>query len=330
MGGSVSRSDFAWVYTDEPHFTRRKEMLKKYPEIKRLMGYDTNIANIMLAMVLVQVITSYLLRNESWMTIVIVGYCFGGVVNHSMTLALHEVGHNLAYGHARPMWNRIIGFIGNLVIGVPVSISFKRYHQDHHKYQGEDTLDPDIPSEWEGILFRKPFTKAIWMLLQPAFYAFRPFIKRPKVPSKLEVINLIVQLVFNAAIIYFFSLKAYIYLILGSILTMGLHPLAGHFISEHYLYEEGHETYSYYGPFNYIAFNVGYHMEHHDFPNIPGYKLPLIRKIAPEYYDPLPTHESFAKVVWDFVMSPKIGPYARVKRPNSIDPRSIDPWDMPH
>ena len=108
---------------------------EKYPQIKRLMGYDTNIANIMLAMVLVQVITSYLLRNESWMTIVIVGYCFGGVVNHSMTLALHEVGHNLAYGHAKPMWNRIIGFIGNLVIGVPISVSFKRYHQDHHKYQ---------------------------------------------------------------------------------------------------------------------------------------------------------------------------------------------------
>ncbi len=142
--------------------------------------------------------------------------------------------------------------------------------------QGEDCLDPDVPSEWEGYLFRNPFTKTIWMILQPLFYAFRPFFKRPKTPCRLEFINFGVQLVFNAAVIYFSGIKGYLYLIIGSLITMGLHPLAGHFISEHYLFEEGHETYSYRGAYNYIGFNVGYHMEHHDFPNIPGHKLPLV------------------------------------------------------
>ena len=56
-------------------------------------------------------------------------------MNHSMTLAIHEIGHNLAFGHAKPSWNRWIGFIGNCCIGVPISISFRRYHQDHHRYQ---------------------------------------------------------------------------------------------------------------------------------------------------------------------------------------------------
>ncbi|XP_038074782.1 sphingolipid delta(4)-desaturase DES1-like [Patiria miniata] len=327
MGLSVSKTDFAWVYTDEPHLTRRKEMLKKYPEIKRLMGHDVNIAYIMVAMVIFQILTAYLLRNEPWMTIVIVGYCFGGVINHAMSLALHEVGHNLAFGHSRPMWNRIIGFIGNCVIGVPVSISFKRYHQDHHKYQGEEHLDPDLPSDWEGYLFRNAPTKMIWMLLQPFFYAFRPMLRRPKSPTRLEILNYIIQIAFNAAIIYFISFKAYLYLVIGTVICMGIHPMAGHFISEHYLFKEGHETYSYYGPFNYIAFNVGYHMEHHDFPNIPGNKLPLIRKIAPEYYDPLPNHDSFAMVVWNFIVNPSFGPYARCKRPDSMDPRNIDAWE---
>jgi fatty acid desaturase len=60
--------------------------------------------------------------------------------------------------------------------------------------------------------------------------------------------------------------------------SVGLHPLGARWIQEHYLTKGEQETYSYYGVFNKVAFNVGYHNEHHDFPSVPWNKLPQIRK----------------------------------------------------
>ena len=62
---------------------------------------------------------------------------------------------------------------------------------------------------------------------------------------------------------------------------------------------------------NPILFNVGYHNEHHDFPYVPFNKLPEVKRIAAEYYDNLPYHTSWVKVLWDFIFDNDLGPHAR-------------------
>ncbi|XP_065171329.1 sphingolipid delta(4)-desaturase DES1 [Atheta coriaria] len=314
MGQRNSRTDFEWVYTEEPHASRRKIILEKYPQIKKLFGYDPNFKWVVTLMVSIQMIMMFVIKDQSWPVLLLAAYMLGGVINHSLMLAIHEIAHNLAFGHARPMANRWFGFFANLPIGVPASISFKKYHLEHHRYQGDEKRDTDIPTYLEAKLFCTTFGKFIWVCLQPFFYAFRPLIVYPKPPMMLEYLNAVIQFTFDGLVWYYLGGKVLCYLCFGSVMAMGLHPVAGHFISEHYMFKHGYETYSYYGPLNWITFNVGYHNEHHDFPAVPGSRLPEVKRIAAEFYDNLPHHDSWSAVLYDFIMDPEVGPYARIKR----------------
>ena len=104
------------------------------------------------------------------------------------------------------------------------------------------------------------------------------------------------------------------YLLLSTFFAGSIHPTAGHFIAEHYVFEGTAETYSYYGPLNALAYNVGYHNEHHDFPSVPWSRLPLVTQIAPEFYDSLPRCHSWPGTVLRYIFDDAISPFSRVKK----------------
>ena len=72
-----------------------------------------------------------------------------------------------------------------------------------------------------------------------------------------HLVNLVVEIAFDALFAKLFGARALIYLIMSSFFAGSLHPCAGHFIAEHYLWDGlEQETYSYYGPLNLLAYNV--------------------------------------------------------------------------
>jgi sphingolipid delta-4 desaturase len=303
---------FSWSSDAEPHVERRRAMLAAHPEIRRLFGPCPRTKYVCTALVVAQLGSAYLLRESSWWLIALVGYALGGVINHALLLAIHELSHNL--GFRRPLYNRLFALFVNLPIGLPVAATFRHYHLLHHSHQGEDGIDTDLPTALEGRLLRTRPRKFVWMALQALFYAVRPLAVLPKKPNLWEIANFAVQLGFDALIVHYWGWRALAYLPLGTILVSGLHPVAGHYISEHYVFRAGQETYSYYGPLNLVAFNVGYHNEHHDFPYIAGSRLPRLRALAPEFYDSLLSHRSWTRVVWQYISDPALGGFSRVKR----------------
>ena len=278
------------------------------------MGSDPIFKYQILLLMSLQLSLAYIMRDLSWTNLFIASYCLGAVATHGLIVGVHDISHNIAFGNGRPLLNRLFGILANLPTAFPSSIAFKKYHILHHRYMGVEEIDPDLPTKFEAWIFCNSIAKVMWVILQPFFYAIRPMVVNPLTPSGLEILNIVVQLAFDYFVVQFWGLKSLVFMAASTVLGTGLHPLAGHFIAEHYMFAEGCETYSYYGPGNWLTFNVGYHNEHHDFPSIPGSKLPLVKKIAGEYYDNLPYHTSWTKVIWDFITDPRIGPYARVKR----------------
>jgi sphingolipid delta-4 desaturase len=264
--------DFSWSTTDEPHATRKQEILRATPAAAALTRQDTTF-RFCGVLVPLQLFFAWCAADMPWPWAIAFTYLIGGTINHALTLAMHETSHFLAF--ASQLHNRLFGIWINLPLGIPAFSSFLRYHRDHHQFQGESGVDSDIPTVAEGRFFVNAPLKVLWVLLQPAFYALRPLLTTPKAPTGWEFINIAAQVVFDAAVLVLLGPKALFYLVVGTLLGMGLHPMAGHFIAEHYTFLKGapekvQETYSYYGPLNWLSFNVGYHNEHHDVPQTPG------------------------------------------------------------
>jgi sphingolipid delta-4 desaturase len=292
----MQKKDFIYSNTSEPHRIRTKQILKQHPDVRKLIGKNPTTFLFIVLLVGLQVSGAWLLADQSWWLIFAIAYFVGAFIDHALFVMIHECAHRLLFKNQAA--NRLAGIFANIPQVFPSSVSFERYHIKHHSFQGVHELDADLPNRWEARLINNYFVgKAIWFLFYPFFQAFRVSrLKEIKPFDGWIALNWGVQILFVATVWYFLGVKAVVFLTASFFFSVGLHPLGGRWIQEHYLTHGEQETYSYYGPLNTVAFNVGYHNEHHDFPSVPWNKLPQIKNTAPVFYDSLASHRSWTKL----------------------------------
>jgi len=323
---NTSTKGFRVATGPEPHRERTKAIIAEHPEVRNLIGRNPWTIVALLGLVSAITFLSWLVRDSAWWVILLVAYTAGAVINHALFVMVHECSHNLLF--RRKGWNMLAGIVANLPHIVPSSVMFSRYHIKHHSFQGIHELDADLPSQWEAKLINNSFLgKCVWLLLYPFFQGFRTLrLKEIKPIDHWVITNFVLEAVYIAAVIWLFGINAFLFLVASFFFSVGLHPLGARWIQEHYhTLDEKQETYSYYGPLNTVAFNVGYHNEHHDFPSIPWNKLPRLNKTASSFYDSLKSHKSWTMLFFRFLFDKNVSLYSRTVRADRGQVAFTDP-----
>ena len=75
-----------YQHTDEaePHIQRTKEIIKKYPEIKDLMGRNIYTFHCIVGIVALQIVVAGLVSSQAWWVILLAAYCIGAFANLSL------------------------------------------------------------------------------------------------------------------------------------------------------------------------------------------------------------------------------------------------------
>jgi sphingolipid delta-4 desaturase len=310
------RTDYIRVTGPHSHVRRSRQILAAHPEVRDLAGPAPTSAAWVTALVALQLAIALLVGDSRWWVWLPAAYVVGATIDHALWVLIHECSHNLVFG--RPAWNKLMAMLANVPLVFPAALSFAKYHLLHHSHLGELDFDGDVPGPTESRVVKSPAAKAVWLA---SFSAVQGLLRthRLKKVRFLDgwiVANAITQMSAVLALWAVGGAGPLKYLVASSVAAIGFHPLGARWIQEHFVFAEGQETYSYYGPLNRVCFNMGYHNEHHDLVTIPWSRLPALKAMAPEFYDHLYAHRSWTRLLFRFVLDPTCTLFDRVVRPS--------------
>jgi len=310
------------------HYERKKKIIEAHPEVKSLYGQNPWSFLIMLIGATSQTILGISMANLSWPVIIVTSYTLGTYLNWVCMVMGHEGSHGLVFK------TKELNKIHTILAFLPCFLGpFGSFWSIEHMYHHQVVVDkmnrygPQQNSLLKKILFSLLFINVLSILFflsswivavrvgihfvkylagtekepTPDKFQMKPFKNFPQVAkSGWFYINMFALAAFNIIIYLKFGPVPILYFFLCNGFCNGLHPLGMRQVQEHYMQRKSQPTNSVYSSLGFFLLNIGYHNEHHDFPSIPWNRLPLLRKMAPEYYNTLFYFDSYTQVFVDF------------------------------
>jgi sphingolipid delta-4 desaturase len=304
---------FVVLRQPDPHPARGRRALLQHPELAALAGRNPKTALLTALLVALQLglASAVGLLSVPWWGALLLAWTVGAFVAHALFAAMHEAAHGLVF-RRRPANDAMI-VLANLPLLAPFGFPFAWWHLEHHRRQGQQGRDPDLPAAWELRVFPQNLLgKLAWHVLFVPIQLFRieggPSLLTPRFLS-----HLLLQGAVTVCLGWWLGGGALLYLAASLYFVYSLHPLSGRFIQEHHLLPGmgEQETTSYVGPLNRLSLNFGLHTEHHDFPAVPWDRLPRVRELAPELYAGRIEHRSWTALWLRLLFDPRVSHASR-------------------
>lgn len=286
------------------HDERRERMLREHPALRSLTGPNRWTAVLIIVLAALQLSIGAVLARFPWWAAVIGALLVGTLVSHALGVLIHEATHDLVF--TSPTANRIIAMVANIPLVFPAAMDFRGKHLKHHAHLGQpDGADTQAPQTWDFRFVTNGVRRFVW-------HAMGPILTHSDAPAQRPSLWLYVNVALNAAAMlaytWAFGLQALLFLGISGVMAFGHHPVGVRRYGEHLTLREGQPTVSYYGPLNWVSFDVGLHVEHHDLPNVPWNHLRAVRSIAAPEYESLAALHSWSALLWQLTMKRGEGP----------------------
>lgn len=295
------------------HVRRARAMHLAHPEIKALVGNEPRSAIAIVALVVLQLgIAAALAGVPVWLA-ALLGWAFGAIAAHALGVAIHELAHDLVF---RKKWaNMALAIFANLPLGFPGAIDFRDKHLRHHRHLGDlGGADTQAPTVVQARLAEHgPLGRLAWLAFGPLVFHGQAG-KGVARPRRAWFVANAVACFALWPIVFAYSPSSFVYLCVGAFMAFGPHPVGIRRYAEHVVLARGQPTASYYGAWNWLCFNVGHHVEHHDHPGVPWTRLGKLRAIAPEHYERLAKVRSWTGILLAFAFDERYGVGRYVQR----------------